>query len=156
MFMESRHRRFLAEINVIPLVDVMLVLLVIFMVTAPMLHRGLDIQLPKSASNTIEPELRLVLTIERDQQLFLDKDPITVGQLEERLKAAKAGNEGVSVYLRADRRVPYGIVVRVMDGVKRSGIEKLGMITEPLVEEQVSPDDIIRKRTRAQAKSKSL
>lgn len=156
MLLESRHRRFLAEINVIPLVDVVLVLLVIFMVTAPMLHRGLDLQLPKSSSNTIKPEERLVLTIERDQRLYLDKDPISVGQLEQRLRAAKAESGDVSVYLRADRGVPYGIVVRVMDGVKRSGIEKLGMVTESLVEEQVTDAPIIRKRGSSPSKAKSL
>ena len=68
MMFESRQRRFMAEINVIPLVDVVLVLLVIFMVTAPMLYRGMDINLPKSASNTIKPEMRTVLTIEKDQR----------------------------------------------------------------------------------------
>ena len=79
MILESRHRRFLAEINVIPLVDVVLVLLVIFMVTAPMLYRGMDIKLPTSATNTIKPEMRTVLTIEKDQRLYLDKDPVERG-----------------------------------------------------------------------------
>lgn len=137
MMFESRHRRFLAEINVIPLVDVVLVLLVIFMVTAPMLHRGLDLTLPQSNSNTITSGDRLVVTIERDQRLYLDNDQISVGQLEQRLRAAKAKNAAVSVYLRADRDVPYGTVVRVMDGVKRSGIERLGMVTDPMAEERV-------------------
>ncbi len=132
---ETRHRRFLAEINVIPLVDVVLVLLVIFMVTAPMLYRGIDIKLPTSATNTIKPEMRVVLTIEKDQRLYLDKDAVSVAQLERRLKSLKEQNSEVSVYLRADREVPYGIVVQVMDGVKRAGIEKLGMVTDPVVGE---------------------
>jgi biopolymer transport protein TolR len=141
---ETRHRRFLAEINVIPLVDVVLVLLVIFMVTAPMLYRGIDIKLPTSATNTIKPEARVVLTIEKDQRLFLDKDAVSVAQLERRLKSLKEQNSEVSVYLRADREVPYGIVVQVMDGVKRAGIEKLGMVTDPvggerMMERQVTP-----------------
>lgn len=137
MTFESRHRRFLAEINVIPLVDVVLVLLVIFMVTAPMLYRGMDIKLPTSATNTIKPEMRAVLTIEKDQRLYLDKDPVSVVQLEQKLKALKRQNSDISVYLRADRDVPYGVVVQVMDGVKRAGIEKLGMVTEPMVPERV-------------------
>lgn len=137
MMFESRHRRFLAEINVIPLVDVVLVLLVIFMVTAPMLYRGMDITLPTSSSNNIKPEARVVLTIERDQKVFVDKDPIPVGMLEARLKALKQDNADVSVYLRADRDVPYGAVIQVMDGVKRSGIEKLGMVTDPAMPERV-------------------
>ena len=128
----------LAEINVVPLVDVMLVLLIIFMVTAPMLYRGMDVKLPASASNTIKPEERMVLTVERDQKLFLDKDEVGVEQLEARLRAARQRNAEVAVYLRADRDVPYGTVVRVMDGVKRAGIEKLGMVTEPVGPERVS------------------
>jgi biopolymer transport protein TolR len=139
---ETRHRRFLAEINVIPLVDVVLVLLVIFMVTAPMLYRGIDIKLPTSATNTIKPEMRVVLTIEKDQRLYLDKDAVSVAQLERRLKSLKEQNSEVSVYLRADREVPYGIVVQVMDGVKRAGIEKLGMVTDPVVGERVMEQQV--------------
>ncbi|MFY4729041.1 ExbD/TolR family protein [Nitrospira sp. BLG_2] len=140
MMMESRHRRFMAEINVIPLVDVVLVLLVIFMITAPMLYRGIDIKLPSSASNTIKPEVRMVLTIEKDQKLYLDKDPISVAQLERRLRSAKEQNADVSVFLRADRDVPYGTVVQVMDGVKKAGIEKMGMVTEPTTSERVAEE----------------
>jgi biopolymer transport protein TolR len=140
MIFETRHRRFLAEINVIPLVDVVLVLLVIFMITAPMLYRGLDIKLPTSATNTIKPEERLVLTIERDQRLFLDKEPLGLLQLERKLRAARDRNPEVAVYLRADRDVPYGVVVRVMDGVKRAGIEKLGMVTDPASRERVTEE----------------
>jgi biopolymer transport protein TolR len=131
MMFESRHRRFLAEINIIPLVDVVLVLLVIFMVTAPMLYRGMDITLPTSSSNTIKPEERIVLTIERDQKIYVDKDMVPLGLLEAKLRSVKQRNAEVSVYLRADRDVAYGTVVQVMDGVKRAGIEKLGMVTDP-------------------------
>ena len=131
MMFESRHRRFLAEINIIPLVDVVLVLLIIFMVTAPMLYRGMDITLPTSSSNTIKPEERIVLTIERDQKVYVDKDMVPSGLLESRLRSVKQRNAEVSVYLRADRDVPYGTVVQVMDEVKRAGIEKLGMVTDP-------------------------
>ncbi len=131
MTFETRHRRFMAEINVIPLVDVVLVLLIIFMVTAPMLYRGIDINLPKSATNTIKPETRAVLSIERDRRLFLDKDPVSPVQLERKLRTLKDRSSEVSVYLRADQDVPYGIVVEVMDSVKKAGIEKLGMVTDP-------------------------
>jgi biopolymer transport protein TolR len=131
MMFDTRRRRFLAEINVIPLVDVVLVLLIIFMVTAPMLYRGMDINLPTSQSNTITPEERLVLTIERDQKVYLDKDQLSLEQLEFKLKQAKRHNADVSIYLRADRAVPYGTVVRVMDEIKKAGIEKLGMVTDP-------------------------
>ncbi len=147
MIFETRHRRFLAEINIIPLVDVVLVLLIIFMVTAPMLYRGMDIKLPTSTSNTIKPEERLVLTIERDQKLYLDKDPVGLVQLEDRLKAVRQRNAEVSVFLRADRDVPYGIVVQVMDEVKKAGIEKLGMVTDPTGPERVT--DITERRVPA-------
>ena len=142
MIFETRYRRFLAEINVIPLVDVVLVLLVIFMVTAPMLYRGMDIKLPTSSTNTIKPEERLVLTIERDQKLYLDKDPVSVAQLELKLKVARQRNTDVAVYLRADREVPYGTVVQVMDGVKRAWIEKLGMVTDPAMTERMAEEAI--------------
>ncbi len=138
MILESRQRRFLAEINVIPLVDVVLVLLIIFMVTAPMLYRGMDIKLPTSASNTIKPEIRVVLTIEKDQRLYLDKDQVSVAQLERKLRLLKEERKDVSLYLRADQDVPYGVVVQVMDGVKKAGIEKLGMVTDPVGPERVT------------------
>jgi len=144
---ESRRRRFMAEINVVPLVDVVLVLLIIFMVTAPMLYRGMDIKLPTSASNTIKPEERLVLTIERDQKLYLDKDRVSPAQLESRLRAAKQRNREVSVFLRADSEVPYGIVVQVMDGVKQAGIDKLGMVTDPVGPERVT-DGLVKESGR--------
>jgi biopolymer transport protein TolR len=136
MMFESRQRRFMAEINVIPLVDVVLVLLVIFMVTAPMLYRGMDINLPKSATNTIKPEMRTVLTIEKDQRLYLDKDPVGVAQLEQKLKILKHEHADVSLYLRADR------------DVKKAGIEKIGMVTEPVGPERVGGAPIPRAPSR--------
>jgi biopolymer transport protein TolR len=134
---EARRHRFMAEINVIPLVDVVLVLLVIFMVTAPMLYRGLDINLPQTATNTIKPEQRVVLTVERNRQIYLDKDPVPLIQLQPRLEALRRTNPDVSVFLRADREVAYGTVVLVMDSIKKAGIDKLGMVTDPLHEERV-------------------
>jgi len=132
---ESRNRQFLAEINVIPLVDVVLVLLVIFMVTAPMLHRGLDITLPTSSSNTITAEERLIITIKPDQTLFLGNEAISPIDLGIQLREAKAANPLISVYLRADRTVPYGTVVQVMDEIKGAKIDRLGMVTGPKVEQ---------------------
>ena len=134
---EARRRRFMAEINVIPLVDVVLVLLVIFMVTAPMLYRGMDINLPKSASNTIKPEERVVLTVERDRRVYVDKDLVPLAQLPQRMDALHRKNPEVSVFLRADQDVPYGTVVQVMDSIKKAGILKLGMVTDPVFEERV-------------------
>ncbi len=128
---ESRHRRFLSEINIIPLVDVVLVLLVIFMVTAPMLHRGIDITLPRTASNTITPDERLIISIEPDEAIYVGKDRVTIISLRKRLHEAKALNPMVSVYLRADNKISYGRIIQIMDEVKRVGIERLGMVTSP-------------------------
>ena len=134
MTSQSKDQRFLSEINVIPLVDVVLVLLVIFMVTAPMLHRGLDITLPTSTSNNIKAQERLVVTVKPDQTLFLGNDAISPIELGVKLREAKAANPLVSVYLRADQTVPYGTVVQVMDEIKGAKIERLGMVTGPKVE----------------------
>ena len=136
MITGTRHR-YMAEINVVPLVDVVLVLLIIFMVTAPMLYRGMDINLPQTATNTIKPEQRVVLTVERDRQVYLDKDRVSLVQLQPKLQALRRNNPNVSVFLRADLEVPYGTVVQVMDSIKKAGIEKLGMVTDPVREERV-------------------
>ena len=134
MITGSRPRQFLAEINVIPLVDVVLVLLVIFMVTAPMLHRGLDINLPTTAANNIKAEERLIITIQKDRSLSLGNDSISLVALRAKLQEAKTSNPLISVYLRADQTVPYGTVVQIMDEVKGAKIERLGMVTGPKME----------------------
>lgn len=134
MITGTRGRRFMSEINVVPMVDVVLVLLVIFMVTAPLLYRGLDIDLPRTATNTIAPEERVVLTVTKRREIFLDKDAVSMDRLASALEALKIRSPQISLYLRADRQVPYGVVVAVMDTVKRAGIERLGMVTEPAAE----------------------
>ncbi|MCA9473507.1 MAG: biopolymer transporter ExbD [Nitrospirales bacterium] len=134
MTSQSKDQRFLSEINVIPLVDVVLVLLVIFMVTAPMLHRGLDITLPTSTSNNIKAQERLVVTVKPDQTLLLGNEAISPIELGVKLREAKAADPLVSVYLRADQTVPYGTVVQVMDEIKGAKIERLGMVTGPKIE----------------------
>ncbi|HUK57438.1 MAG TPA: biopolymer transporter ExbD [Nitrospiria bacterium] len=130
----AQNRRLMSEINVVPLVDVVLVLLVIFMVTAPLLYRGLDVDLPRTATNTIAPEERAVLTVNRQREIYLDKDAVSADRLLGALEQLKGRSPDVSLYLRADREVPYGVVVQVMDTVKRAGIERLGMVTEPAAE----------------------
>jgi biopolymer transport protein TolR len=136
MFQSDQKRSFMAEINVVPLVDVVLVLLIIFMVTAPLLYRGIDINLPQSSTNTIQPEERVVITVEKNRKVFLDKDLVAVDRIEPLLETIKLRNPAVTIYLRADRDVPYGLIIQVMDAIKRVGIDKLGMVTEPLKDQQ--------------------
>ncbi len=131
--------RFLAEINVVPLVDVVLVLLIIFMVTAPLMYRGIDIDLPRSSVNTITPEERVVLTVARDRAVYLNKERVARVMLDETLAKVARSRPDVTLYLRADRDVPYGAVVEVMDAVKRAGIERLGMVTQPAGEQGPLP-----------------
>ena len=125
-----KDRRMLSEINVTPLVDVTLVLLIIFMVTTPMLQRGTDVQLPTAQASQVKEEERITLTVTRDSRIFVNNEEVPRRKLEARLKSmAGSGKERV-LYLRADARVPYGFVIDVMDAIKSSGIETVGMITE--------------------------
>lgn len=121
-----------SDINVTPLVDVMLVLLVIFMVTAPMLHQGVEVKLPQSVSQNLPktPEDPLILSITKNQVYYLNETPIARAQLRDRLKAILKNRRDKGVYLKADRNLPYGVVVEMMDTLNRIGVESLGMVTE--------------------------
>jgi biopolymer transport protein TolR len=125
----SRDRRVLSEINVTPLVDVMLVLLVIFMVTAPMLQRGTDVQLPQAQYSDVKEQERLLLTLTREGRIYLNNEEVPRAALRDRLVAATRDRER-TVQFRGDARVPYGLVIEVMDTLKAAGIESVGMITE--------------------------
>ncbi len=122
----------MSDINVTPLVDVMLVLLVIFMVTAPLLHMGVEVQLPKSSAQNLPktPEEPLVLSITRGQVYYLNETPIPRQQLKDRLQLILRNRRDKAVYLKADRNLPYGVVVETMDVLNRVGVESLGMLTE--------------------------
>jgi biopolymer transport protein TolR len=121
------------EINVTPLIDVMLVLLVIFMVTAPLLTTGVHVDLPKAKSAPMQADdTKLLIIVTRDEQVFLGKDEIT-SAVEDRLKTNSRLAEDKEVYIQADENVKYGVVLRVMAAARNAGVEKLGMITDPLV-----------------------
>lgn len=121
----------LADINVTPLVDVMLVLLIIFMVTAPMLHQGIQVALPRAQAENLpmRAEDPLVVSINKDGGLFLRETPLEADQLVESVKAEIEG-PGDTVFLKGDREVPYGKVIEVLDLLHRGGIVNVGMVTE--------------------------
>jgi len=127
--------RLMSDINVTPFVDVMLVLLIIFMVTAPMMMQGVDVALPETTSEPLEAKKEnLVITINKKNQLFINTYQVDLDFLQEKLKKILEGREKREVYLRADREIPYGFVVRVMSEIKGAGVENLGMVTEPIRE----------------------
>ncbi len=128
----QRNRTVMSEINVTPLVDVMLVLLIIFMVTAPLLQQGIDVNLPKAKGKDMPPEERITLIIKRDRTIYINDNPVTIQDMRRKLEAVNKLNP--SVFLKADRDVPYGLVVEVMGEIKEAGIERLGMITEPAIQ----------------------
>ena len=128
------NKRFMSDINVTPFVDVMLVLLIIFMVTAPMMIQGVDVNLPQTTTKelkTAQQEEPLILTVSKDAQISIEKTVITLEELGPKLNAILQYRQDKQVLLRADKDVPYGFVVKVMAAVKGAGIERLGMITEP-------------------------
>jgi len=129
----GNNRRFMSEINVTPLVDVMLVLLIIFMVAAPMMMQGVDVNLPKTTTKNIKTtDEPLMLTVNKKKEIFLESHLVTLDRLELKIKKIFENRREKEVLLRADKDVPYGFVIDVMARVKNAGISKLGMVTEPL------------------------
>lgn len=121
----------MSEINVTPFVDVMLVLLIIFMVTAPLLQQGIDVNLPKAKGKDMPPEERVSIVIKKDQKIYMNDNPVSLSEMKKKLSAISKLNP--NVFLKADKDVPYGLVVGVMGEIKEAGIEKLGMVTEPAI-----------------------
>jgi len=122
----------LADINVTPLVDVMLVLLIIFMVTAPMLHQGVSVALPRTATTNLPASIEdpVILSITREGAYYINETPVARGLLRERLRAFLKTRKDRTVFLKADRALSYGTVVETLDILNRMGIENLGMITD--------------------------
>ena len=131
----SRRRQIgthLSEINVTPFIDVMLVLLVIFMVTAPMMQSGIGINLPQAETDTKPAEEGLTVTVTKDQYVHIGDSTININLLERRLTEYFTNKPKKVVYLQADRDLPFGVVVRVFDITKKAGIELVGVLTEPI------------------------
>ena len=125
-------RRAMTDINVTPLVDVMLVLLIIFMVTAPLIQSGVKVDLPRASAQQMEhSEEKLVLTITRDRRILLGDTEISFPELERKLATNARIQKDKELYLHADRSLPYGQVVEIMAVARRAGVESLGMITDP-------------------------
>lgn len=135
--METNADRLMSDINVTPFVDVMLVLLVIFMVTAPMMMQGVDVALPEATAKPLVTQKdNLVVTIDKENQVHINDYAVESDFLRDKLKAILKNRTDREVYFRADKTVPYGTVVQVMAEIKAAGVEKLGMITVPVEEER--------------------
>jgi biopolymer transport protein TolR len=128
-------RRLVSDINVTPLVDVMLVLLIIFMITAPMMTQGVDVDLPETTARPLRQEKTpIIITINNKGEIFVDRSKVNQAVIRQQLAGlAEKGTER-NVLLKADKKVPYGLVVSVMADIKSAGFDKLGMITQPELE----------------------
>jgi biopolymer transport protein ExbD/biopolymer transport protein TolR len=127
-----RHRYDLnADVNVVSLIDVMLLLLVIFMITAPLMQGGVDVQLPETQSQPLESKEGLNITVNRAGQIFVDGDSLTLGQFKTLFRSISKNRTRNGVYLRADQGVPYGTVVQLMAIMNANGVNNVGLVTEP-------------------------
>jgi len=131
---QGRTQTSLSDINVTPFVDVVLVLLIIFMVTAPVLQSGIEVSVPKTKTVKQIAEERLVVTINKKQEIFLGNDPVNINNIGQRLREKIRDPQGQAIYVRADENVPFGVFATVMDAVKASGITNVSIVTEPLQE----------------------
>jgi biopolymer transport protein TolR len=131
------RKKLVADINVTPLVDVMLVLLIIFMVTAPMMTQGLDVDLPETTTKSLrQKEDPIVITVDKNAKISLDQTVVTQKVLLQQLSSYGRQDKGKPIFLKADKAVPYGVVVSIMADVKKAGFDKLGMITQPAEEKK--------------------
>jgi biopolymer transport protein TolR len=134
-------RTTMSEINVTPMVDVMLVLMIIFMVTAPLIQQGVKVNLPETKAAAVEAsDKKLVISIDVKKHVFIGEVEVQLGELEEKLKTNAKAQADKELYLHADRELPYGIVVEVMASAQRAGITNVGMITDPMGAGRLSKD----------------
>jgi biopolymer transport protein ExbD/biopolymer transport protein TolR len=128
----GRTQTSLAEINITPLVDVVLVLLVIFMLAAPVLQSGIEVSVPKTKTVKEVTESRVVVTISKSQQVYLGDTPVNIHDLPYKLRQGGKDPAHQVIYLRADERIPFGVFATVMDAVKQAGITNISIVTQPL------------------------
>jgi biopolymer transport protein TolR len=129
----GRTQTSLSDINITPLVDVVLVLLIIFMVTAPVLQSGIDVNVPRTRTVKEITEERLVINIDKQQRVFLGNDPVNINEIAAQLKRKIRDPQHQAIFVRADEDVPFGAFATVMDAVKQSGITNVSIVTQPLV-----------------------
>ena len=130
----GRTQTSLSEINITPLVDVVLVLLIIFMVTAPVLQSGIDVAVPRTRTVKEITEERMVITIDKSQRVFLGNDPVNINEIASKLRQKIRDPQHQSIFVRADENVPFGAFATVMDSIKQSGISNVSIVTQPLEE----------------------
>ena len=128
----GRTQTSLADINITPLVDVVLVLLIIFMVTAPVLQSGIEVNVPHTRTVKEITEERLVISIDKSQRVFLGNDPVNINEIAAKLKQRIRDPRHQSIYLRSDEEVPFGAFATVMDAIKQSGISNVSIVTQPI------------------------
>lgn len=127
----KRQYRPMADINVTNLVDVVLVLLIVFMISAPMMQAGVEIDLPKASESPRDVSAGIVISIDKKQQIYIDQYMIPLEQFESRLKTIREVKKFRPIFIRADKSVPYGMVIELMARIKKMGIENVGLVTEP-------------------------
>ncbi len=151
MAIGSGTDRLMSDINVTPFVDVMLVLLIIFMVTAPMMTQGLDVALPEVAAKALPAEQeQLVVTVNKNSEIYINDDAVGLDMLGDKLLKILESRSSREVYFRADKDIPWGMGVRVMSRIREAGIEKMGIVTEPPTE---APAEEQKKETTQKAES---
>ena len=136
---ERRTGTALSEINIVPLVDVVLVLLVIFMITAPILQSGIEVDLPKTKTVKEISDARIVVTIDRAQRVYLGNAPVNIHELGDRIRAQAKNPRRDTVYVRCDETVPFGSFTTVVDALRQSGIQNIDIVTKPLSEQPQTP-----------------
>ena len=127
----KREYRPMAEINVTNLVDVVLVLLIVFMISAPMMQAGIEIDLPKASESPRDVSAGIVISIDKKQQIYIDQYKIPMERFESRLRTIREVKKFRPIFIRADKSVPYGLVIELMARIKKMGIENVGLVTEP-------------------------